>query len=586
MNDFADAVGSEAAQNDFLRARVGTLDEGLFKREGGDAIAEAPAAESRLATLRDVLVEQARSPDQRAMLGPDLDVHLELARDAIARHVDRQAEAWDHSVRAERIGLLQDRARRDWRNPEKLALYADAAASASDQPEATRSGLWRAAIDAALAAGQHGAALDLHKDAADHLTPQDADALVAELAIAAQMQKGRDYVADLLPQPMPATAAETQAAHDAASARNTADWSHDPEQQATNQHLIDVQFGRHQRGLSEADAARDRAVQDWLARRDAQGNVQTERPPPSLWKQLDAGQRQAVDATLAQNARGASSGVLAPAAGSAAGEAIRGLAPRILPRLAGLASTAVGAAGAGLPVLLTPGNAGDGRYYDLAAGLRAYHAPGSRNLVIERRSAPDGPWETVPIDAQVGGIGTPERPGFAINRGQLLAAVGADRAAEVARLPGVSLIEGESGEDDKKSAEPSPGLGHNSGEKLPAKEEGPPPPPENPPPPGNVDASSSRSRLPDQESQLGHILRVRPGHIPDSPENRRLLEDLANDETAFRGTDGHGNAWFERTRSDGTQVWVKVRDGVIQNGGVNAKPKSFHPKTGLSSPTR
>ncbi len=235
-----DAVGSEALQNAFLRARANALDDGLFRLKGAAAIAEAPAAEGRLGILRDALLEQAGSPDQRTILGPDLDTHLALARDEIARHVARATEAWDRDVRAERIRLLNDQARRDYADPEKLALYADAAASASARPDEARSGLWRAAIDAALTAGQHGTALDLHKNAQDRLTPEDSAALKPVMAIAAQMQKGRDYVAGLLPQPMPATFAETQAAREAASGRNTADWAHEPEQQATNQHLIDA----------------------------------------------------------------------------------------------------------------------------------------------------------------------------------------------------------------------------------------------------------------------------------------------------------------------------------------------------------
>ena len=302
---FGDTVASESAQNDFLRARAAALDDGMFRLQGGEAVAAAPAAANGLQDLRDALLDRAGSVRQRALLAGDLDAHLELAQDVIARHVARQTQVWDQAVRAERIGLLQDQARRDWADPDKLALYGDAAASVgSDDPDAARSGVWRSAIDAALTQGQHGPALDLHEDAADHLTPEDAAALAPELAIAKQMQTGREYVAGLLPGPMPATPAKIQAAHDAATERNAADWADDPEQQATNQHLIDVEFGTQQRQLQQADIQRAQTVQDWLARRDANGNLQTERPPPSLWKQLDADERLRVDTQLAQNARG------------------------------------------------------------------------------------------------------------------------------------------------------------------------------------------------------------------------------------------------------------------------------------------
>ncbi len=307
MDDLADATGAEALQNDFLRGRAATLDDGLFQLEGGDAVAAAPGAARQLAGLRDQLLQRAGSAGQRAMLADDLDAHMDVAQDAIARHVARQAKVWDEKVRADRIGLLNDQARRDRDDPDKLALYGDAAASASAgddaAADAARSGVWRSAIDQALTQGQHGAAIDLHENAQDHLTPEDADTLAPEIAIARQMQTGRAYV-DGLVQRLPDTLPEIGPAHADALSRNTVDWPDDREQQATNRHLIDVLFGTHQRALQQAASQRDRAVQDWLGRRDAQGNPQTERPPPSLWKQLDADQRRQVDSRLAQNARG------------------------------------------------------------------------------------------------------------------------------------------------------------------------------------------------------------------------------------------------------------------------------------------
>ncbi|HZP98292.1 MAG TPA: hypothetical protein VFB13_02060 [Reyranella sp.] len=305
MDDLADATGAEALQNDFLRGRAATLDDGLFQLEGGDAVAAAPGAARQLAGLRDQLLQRAGSAGQRAMLADDLDAHMDVAQDAIARHVARQAKVWDEAVRADRIGLLNDQARRDWDDPGKLALYGDAAASASagDDAATARSGVWRSAIDQALTQGQHGAAIDLHANAQDHLTPEDADALAPEIAIARQMQTGRAYV-DGLVQRLPDTLQAIGPAHADALSRNTVDWPDDAEQQATNRHLIDVLFGSRQRALQQAAGQRDQAVQDWLTRRDGQGNPQTERPPPSLWKQLDRDQRQQVDAQLAQNARG------------------------------------------------------------------------------------------------------------------------------------------------------------------------------------------------------------------------------------------------------------------------------------------
>jgi hypothetical protein len=305
--DPVDGTGVEALQNRFLRARADTLDEGLFRLRAGEALAAAPGAARHLVAVRDHLLGRAVTPRQRQLLAPQLDTHLALAHDDLARHVAREKGAWERGVRAERLALLRDQARRDWGDAGKLALYGDAAASAGEDPDAARSGIWRAAIDAALTAGAHEAALDLHDRAREHLVPADAEALDAEREIARQMLAARDYVATLLPQPLPGTPADLDQVHRLATAQNEADWPHDAGQQATNQHLIDVSVGTHHRDLQQERARVGQEVEDWLARRDATGNPQTGRPPPALWKRLDAALREQVDARLARNARGDSS---------------------------------------------------------------------------------------------------------------------------------------------------------------------------------------------------------------------------------------------------------------------------------------
>ena len=232
---FADAVGSEALQNDFLRGRNEVLDDGLFGLQGGEAVAGAPAAERRLGELRDGLIARAGSDRQRAMLADDLDAHMDVARDAIARHVAAQTKTWDRNVRADRVGLLQDLARREYDDPGHLPLYAEAAAGAAgERPDEARSGVWRSAIDGALDDGAHGAALELYERAREHLTADDETALRPQLAIARQMQQGWDYLAALLPLPMPATLAATDEALARTLELNDRDWAHDPEQLATN----------------------------------------------------------------------------------------------------------------------------------------------------------------------------------------------------------------------------------------------------------------------------------------------------------------------------------------------------------------
>ncbi len=92
----------------------------------------------------------------------------------------------------------------------------------------------------------------------------------------------------------------------------------------------------------------------------------------------------------------------------------------------------------------------------------------------------------------------------------------------------------------------------------------------------------SATRFPDGDSQLEHIFEDRPGHLPDTPENRNLLIDVADDPAATLGTDRFGNEWSARTLDDGTQAWVQTRDGIVQNGGLNLEPRTFNSDTGLS----
>ena len=94
------------------------------------------------------------------------------------------------------------------------------------------------------------------------------------------------------------------------------------------------------------------------------------------------------------------------------------------------------------------------------------------------------------------------------------------------------------------------------------------------------------NEFPTQESQLRHIFRDAEGHIPDTPSNRQLLKDVANNPKTTLGTDRFGNVWSAKPLKNGTQAWTQTRNGVIQNGGINQVPKSFNPQTGLSGSGR
>ncbi len=53
---------------------------------------------------------------------------------------------------------------------------------------------------------------------------------------------------------------------------------------------------------------------------------------------------------------------------------------------------------------------------------------------------------------------------------------------------------------------------------------------------GNTKGSKKVS-LPESNDKLKHIFKKEEGHLPDTPENRKLLEDLANDESKCLGVD-------------------------------------------------
>ncbi len=102
---------------------------------------------------------------------------------------------------------------------------------------------------------------------------------------------------------------------------------------------------------------------------------------------------------------------------------------------------------------------------------------------------------------------------------------------------------------------------------------------------GSSSASTINS-LPTNPSQLSHIFRRASGHLVDTAKNRATLQRIANNPSFFMGTDKHGNDWYVETCRNGSQHWVSVRHGVIQNGGYNRTPIEWNPSTGLSAPTK
>lgn len=95
------------------------------------------------------------------------------------------------------------------------------------------------------------------------------------------------------------------------------------------------------------------------------------------------------------------------------------------------------------------------------------------------------------------------------------------------------------------------------------------------------DALKGKVKLPPNDAQLKHIFDKRDGHLPDTPENRQLLLDLANEMKHYKGKDQYGNDWHIRINKDGTQDWVRSQNQVINEGGRNLNPLPWDNETGL-----
>ncbi len=88
--------------------------------------------------------------------------------------------------------------------------------------------------------------------------------------------------------------------------------------------------------------------------------------------------------------------------------------------------------------------------------------------------------------------------------------------------------------------------------------------------------------LPCDDAQINHIFGNREGHLSDTPSNRKILTDLANDKSKYVGNDKYGNSWNAETTNDGLQNWVRYRDGIINEGGQNSVPRPWNNETGYN----
>ena len=89
----------------------------------------------------------------------------------------------------------------------------------------------------------------------------------------------------------------------------------------------------------------------------------------------------------------------------------------------------------------------------------------------------------------------------------------------------------------------------------------------------------------EQKEQLKHNWDKREGHVEKTPENEKLIHDVANNPNGYLGPSNFGNHWYAKLLANGKQVWVKVRNNKIINWGINkAKDiKKYNPNTDLST---
>ncbi len=92
--------------------------------------------------------------------------------------------------------------------------------------------------------------------------------------------------------------------------------------------------------------------------------------------------------------------------------------------------------------------------------------------------------------------------------------------------------------------------------------------------------------FPQGDAQLKHIFRDAEGHLPDNPANRQKLLDVTSNLDNYLGKDARGNDWYAVISEEGTQTWVRVRNGVIDNAGVNDVPRTWDSETGLYNNTK
>jgi len=98
------------------------------------------------------------------------------------------------------------------------------------------------------------------------------------------------------------------------------------------------------------------------------------------------------------------------------------------------------------------------------------------------------------------------------------------------------------------------------------------------PPPGE-------NKFFEKEGQQKHQWGKRNNHVEKTPENEKMIYDMANDPNCYYGPDTRGNHCYAKKLEDGRQVWTTVRNNKIREWGVNDtdKIRTYNSETGFKA---
>ena len=88
-------------------------------------------------------------------------------------------------------------------------------------------------------------------------------------------------------------------------------------------------------------------------------------------------------------------------------------------------------------------------------------------------------------------------------------------------------------------------------------------------------AKQSLNKLSTEKSVINHIFSEKPLKLADTPENRKIIENLVNNSKYYLGKDIHGKEWYAKTLRSGKQIYSYVRDGIIKGAGRNDTVKDL-----------